>query len=882
MEPGEGVLVTLSSDLGSVEGAVLHQGLFLGQMQEDGQSADPRACRGLLRSYVFGAEGRVVACPLPGRQGLAASLGETRSAPWFGESPASAELKLRGVFVVEGHVSASTSMEIESCRLVSRAYHSGFISVLDERQVAGDGTWDPVTLPVLPVSQYGIRLEGATYVPQEVLVTAPRPGSRIPVDFVLEQGFPIPARVVDASGAGIASAHVTVYWQDEGAWMESTATANEDGDARLDGCPAGELWLRAYGDGYTTKLLDPMLLDSEPVEPILIELDRAGRIVGTCSFNDSPVEDFVVEYWSTGTTQIDDMDVRSSQDGSFKLLSAPLGTVGLLAFSSEHARSEPVFVEVTQDGVTQVSLELGLSLPGTGRVIDGMTQEPITNASVQLWNTAGRTWICPWGPAVSVDSEGRFELSGCREGENWITVSSSDHSERTFLGIGSGDVADFGYVPLFSTQDLRFKLEAEQPMDLEACKVGLTGEKYVPDKPLDADGEAVIPGLPPGDYHLTVTLEDTRPLTSDITLRPGDDWYVEFPVPDRDPVHAQVIPAPGEELPPMNMEISYRWENGTDIRYLIGVSPEGQAAFFRPPSETATLDLYGEAGLLASKQIRPREVDAPVEIYLGAAPRTFRIVDSEGEPVPGVTVRLNLPQDDSGWYAWEKTDGEGTCTFTGLLHDTVLVSLFHPSRGVRPLIPVQLAGLGDEVIELELDASLELAVRLVDGDVPLAGIPVRLTDELGLGTSLGDPSSDGNGVAAYRPVAEGRYLARVTHPGLWETQQVVEPGPSPTPIQVRRLGSVVIDVRRGAGGVPGARVELRSVEFGTDVAGWVEQGRVRVSTPGGVTDGAGQVSFEGLPHGSYAWRVDLGGGDVREGTLTVPPAQRLHVPLDLS
>jgi hypothetical protein len=880
LEPAEGTKVKVATELGPAVGGTVVQTLHV---TDDDRAALSRlglaSRRVFRRAYPVDQDGRTVIGLLPTPQELVGIRGNARSDVYLGTHKDLVRLLLREVFYVEGRVTAPNGMELGPCRVLVKCLQGGFTYLLEERRVDSNGAWKPASIPLLSVNEYSVRVEGMGFVPQEVSIDMPRPGGTVTVDFDLAGGFPIALQVVNEVDAPVAGAWVAAQWRAGTEWGHDTASTGENGRVLFSSCPPGQIHFQASCAGYISESL-AQDLNEEPAEPIQIKLDPSGLLTGHCFHQGRPVEEFTVGYRSNLTAAYQRLIFYDREDGSFEVPDAPPGSFRIFAYSDELARSEEVYVTLEPRGTADVVLELRTPLTGVGRVIDGFTQEPLSSATLQLWNAPSGQRASPWGAAVTPGVDGSFEVLGCAPGNNVITIDSPEHAGVSRHVNGTNDPVDFGTIALFPKQDLFVKLEAEQAMDLEACTVSLSGPTVVPTRSLDANGEAVIEDIAPGSYKLILTLADTRPLTSLITLRPGDEWSFFFPVPDHDPVVAHLFSAPGEDLPVVNLEISYRMEDGTDVSYLIGVSSAGEARFFRPPSGTATLDVLNTSGRrLASKRIYPPEVDAPVEIQVASEPTTVRVIDTEGRPVAGAFVKLNLPQDSSGWFASNKTDAKGECTFSGLMHERLLVSLHHGDKGVRMLIPIRQEEHSGEAIELVLDAKDELIVQLVDGSLPLAGIPIELHDDQALAFRLGNPSTNNAGIASHKPVAEGRYLARISYPGLWDTEAIVEPSRTPVPIQVRRLGSVVVAPQQAGVALPSAQVTLRSVEFGTDVMHWHAQNRVRVTPGDGRADASGRVAFEGLPHGEYAWTVELAGGGVQGGVLRVLPERRVTVPL---
>jgi hypothetical protein len=80
--------------------------------------------------------------------------------------------------------------------------------------------------------------------------------------------------------------------------------------------------------------------------------------------------------------------------------------------------------------------------------------------------------------------------------------------------------------------------------------------------------------------------------------------------------------------------------------------------------------------------------------------------------------------------------------------------------------------------------------------------------------------------------------------------------------------------------VGGQRIDLRSVEFETDVADWIAAGLV--DGPDALVSGLdGLIRVERVPRGTYRWVMSTPAGETLEGLAEVPPADVLSVPIVL-
>src|SRR5688500_19035336 len=166
-------------------------------------------------------------------------------------------------------------------------------------------------------------------------------------------------------------------------------------------------------------------------------------------------------------------------------------------------------------------------------------------------------------------------------------------------------------------------------------------------------------------------------------------------------------------------------------------------------------------------------------------------------------------------------------TFGGLGMKQVFINVQHNQYGVRSDVEVDLENWkSEEILEIELDPSATIAVRLVDGKEPVPAASVRILAPASHHI-LGVFTSDANGLVRYGPVTPGSYLVSVEQPGVWLTQQVVEAGDKDQhrDVQVRRLGDLALRLESSSEqAVEGICVELESVESGAKLSDWIESG----------------------------------------------------------
>jgi len=174
-------------------------------------------------------------------------------------------------------------------------------------------------------------------------------------------------------------------------------------------------------------------------------------------------------------------------------------------------------------------------------------------------------------------------------------------------------------------------------------------------------------------------------------------------------------------------------------------------------------------------------------------------------------------------------------------------------------VPID-ASTGD--IECVLDARGSLELRVLDGELPIAGAAVRMETTGGVTLSEAQ-ETDEQGRTRFAPFGAGRYRFSCRRADCCPAFVDEELGPEEravADVQMRRLADLELTVRDGDGlPVSGLDVALRSVEFGADLELWLRGGKIR-SSSALATNALGELRVEGLPRGPYIWSVGGGSG----------------------
>jgi hypothetical protein len=245
------------------------------------------------------------------------------------------------------------------------------------------------------------------------------------------------------------------------------------------------------------------------------------------------------------------------------------------------------------------------------------------------------------------------------------------------------------------------------------------------------------------------------------------------------------------------------------------------------------------------------------------------------------SLDIMLPEGRVPWGLACITDKDGIAIIEGVGARWIDVLVYLREHAISQTTVDLNAGRG-EPIDVVVDASGSLDLTVLDGDIPLGNVWVGIcrTQE---GPPVLTTLTDVGGKVDAGELTPGNYVAIVTSPGVWPSHLELE-ARRETPkfeMQVRRLGSVSIQVRRSGQVVPGASLDLVSGEFGESVSEWVAAGRVKTSTTSLVTDDRGELVVYGIPHGTYSWESSISGSPVGSGQVVIEPREVSPLLVDL-
>lgn len=828
-----------------------------------------------VREYRTDASGRLNIPRLRGPQWIQAEAGPLCSLPFVGEPDDRIQVVLAGRFDVNGHIRALSTSIVSDVEVVAEALRSGLRSELARTAVEQAGTWSIRGLAAGDVDEVVLRVEGDGLAPLERSIGRPLPGMTYSVDFDQEAGVQVLLLARRDSGEVLADMSVYARWYCDGRFVEIERRTDVDGVARLTIARELATYFGVRANGYYAQSIGPLTFSQSPTEPVALELATAGRIRGRCMRRGAPLSDFEVIYWQGSPSARQVLRVNDSADGVFVIEDAPLGEVFLCGHSSAWPASSPKSVVVSAELEATIDLEVGEACTGFGQVVDAASGLPLSSASVQSVTTLPDMSTVLRGALTPVDSAGAFELQGLPTGQAVVWVVAPGFGARVVgTHAASNERANFGIIPLARSQSLELTLESDGELDFTQAFAESYDSPLLPRRYFDTSGSLRWTDVPPRTIQIHVTVGDSFMEVITLDLVPGAVWRHTIPVRGTRVCTVRTI-CPNDSTGPAYVQATYRHSGGTASRY-VHCDPSGEARVEGIQGDEVALAAYDANWrmLVARTCLIPAHGPLDFELRCDISQLSVRVIDGSGLPIRAASV-LAMSTTTLDWAYSYLTDAEGMCRLDRIDAYRLRIRAIERSIGISAPVAVDL-GQGDpDIITIVLSDVSPLRVRVLDGSEPCAGVEVGFQSDDGF--ALGFAQVDGSGRASSQPVGDGRYFVDVDDIGYWPIHHAL-PYPrtdAETVVQLRRLGGVRLEVR-GVGGavVPGTVIELRSIEFGTTVQQWIDEGRLAAPADGMLTDSGGALVVDGLPNGEYEWRAIAPDGSQASGTTLVPPRAR--------
>ena len=855
---------------------------------EPGEGSDTAAALLLPVEFEVSEEGQV---DIP-RGGESVTLwavsGEHRSAEWRGslEDVVEITLDLQPTFSARGSLDGMGTFDPRPSGVRVSAHHvdKGERRRLASCEVDEQGVWLLPALPTDGASAVTFRLEGKGLATREKTLPAPEPGSEVEVPFDLVLPERLVVILTDFEQAPVPGADLRVEWTvAESTVFSSGFRTDEDGIGELIEAPAETVFIHIAKPGYSGGRYGPFTMPQGMTKEISLSIGRAGRIAGRCVQDGAPVEAFTIRYWQDSPWNTLTLEAADREDGSFVLEDAPLGNVTILASSPDCPGAPTQTVEVSADSEAWVEIELPATGTAMGRVVDASTDDPISTATVQSLSGPSYQECWPWGQPLNVNALGEFQGAIIAPPLTVLEITAPGYAPVTRRAlVGPDNSFDCGTIGLTRAQALLVRLTGSVLNEYSAYSASVgDSEELVT---FNSQGEANYPAVKPGLTWITIYAPDGSVFYLTERLQLGQDWLVEIPVNTGNQVRVEVRNPDGSK-PDAGMwaGVSFARQDGVCVHRYLKLNEEGRAEFSCVPAGSIYIDIVDSSFQQQAQQ--PARVDPSgvtvVPVALVKNVHTVRFVDVQGAPVVARTVFFRLPGDPLPWGFSVTPDANGVVKVRGFDAPVVLATLMM-TDAVASDLPVELGLGGEEPIEVVVDASSRLELRLLDGDHPLTGIRAFLRRWKG-GQMVVNSLSDASGDVDFHHVAQGGYIVEVNLPGYWPTVLEVEASPEvPSYVmQVRRLGSLQVVVSRDGAPLAQAGIELRSEEFDVSLSEWVSQGRVEVSSPDLASNSKGEIVVHGIPHGNYKWTARSPEGTQRSGEVLVRPREMTTLPVDL-
>lgn len=884
LEPAEVFSVKVVDAAGMPEeGAIVHH---VGRPRRPSRDAPFRIHeRFFAEKELTDPEGRVEMAQFPGEQSLSAEKGSLISVPWQGVRPSAVVLRLGESFTVGGTLSISNQQasdeEAEQRILVSGLTGNLWRPLGCLRDVQ-PGEWGPLRVPLGDVARYKVRVEGAPVLATEESFERPRAGSHRRIDFVVERGVEAFLVVTDESANPIPTALAEAWWEPTlNPKVSIAAVARTDGVIRLAALPPGRFLFRLAAPGFAAQDLEAEAVDKIRIPVTLL---KGGGITGRCLHEGSPVSDFQVIFWKTGTLSYGrGASFLGREDGRFEIEGLAPADWAVVAASPEFPSGKPLVVTVSAERDTEVELELPTAIRGGGRILDADSGEAVPNAHVQAYSTSGSGLGLPWGPGVLTAPDGSFDLDAFVLGVNHVTIEAEGYARaEAEANATDTEFLDWGDIRLFRPQALQVTLhglESLQGVDPSSFRARTETGHILPEKSFDRAGVVRYEAVPAGSHRLVVTYPDGSWGRLQLELEPGKEWNFDLRVAGDRKLDVHVVDALGK-VPPHLTGAFWTAQEETGLFVVrFGWMEDGHAHI------EGIQAAQGQLWLLAADDTIPAtkdvafgsETSKTVEIRLGEEQFRVHIVDAQREPVPGAWVTIRSASGEI--HGADQTGPDGWAELGGLPAGSLLMDVQHGVLGRSFGVPVEASAKEHEFV---LDASGSLELELVDGDELLTGVLARIQTRAGL--TLDDArQTDDQGKVRYDMLGEGNYHLACHRADCWPTtvdEELSRGEQARVRVQMRRLADLELTLHTADGlPVSGATIELVSQEFGQPVATWIQEERVR--TLGGLTtDTHGTVRVEGLPRGAYDWSLTAGSQEL-SGSFELSPALTNRVPVFL-
>lgn len=309
--------------------------------------------------------------------------------------------------------------------------------------------------------------------------------------------------VVDSHDGGVAGARVEVRRNvavDRSVWLRLEAATEADPDGRFEAEADGP------GPWALVASVPGAVSPSTSTEgaPVVLRLADGSTLTGTVTdLEGQPVTSFsVLARQRLGAVRVGEELIRHFVDakGRFTLRGSPPGRLEVVAAAWGYAPSDPVEVRLEPGATRHLDFKLSRGATVTGRVIDRTSRAPLPDAQVSL--ELAHDDALAVTPSSPTDEDGRFTLSGVRQGHGTLFVVAGGHHARLWsVVVPEGDIA---------VGPITIELKALTPGETPQLELVGLGAVIAPaDDGLElqrviASGGAAAAGLQPHDVILAI------------------------------------------------------------------------------------------------------------------------------------------------------------------------------------------------------------------------------------------------------------------------------------------------------------------------------------------------------------------------------------------
>jgi Carboxypeptidase regulatory-like domain len=473
---------------------------------------------------------------------------------------------------------------------------------------------------------------------------------------------------------------------------------------------------------------------SEPIAPAQRGYKVTGRVFDESS--GAGIADAVVSYdeLEADINEGHSAHVTSSKDGSFTFEGVPRGRFRLTAKSPQRAEGELQIVVSERTAAVEIGLATGGTISGFLLAANGTPASGsvalLNERSVVIFQQAGADGAFSFEHVAA----GRYRLNA-REVEQEIILAASERREGVILRVRDLGRAIRGTVTGLRREELGHMLVMATSLS----------PFYIARSPLNARGEFVLNGFPPGRADLTVQAPSRMlrkqiavPADKDVAVTVGFAAGVSLSgrVTQGDKLVGAGKPVLLGPAAPAQEGVDYAGETAADGTYRIeGIEP-GEYEVSAAPN--------------TSRPIRISNEDAVLDLEIPVAHLAGRVVeDGSTEPVVGAHVYAppfgTLP---SGATPADSSDNSGHFNLTGVQPGPVVLSVYKRGYELHRERMEYSSPITDMTIKLRPSAGVEVRAHLTESGVAVRELQVIESPDGG-GTGIYvSMELDENGVGA--------------------------------------------------------------------------------------------------------------------------------------